>query len=58
MKYTVPYYREDAVMAMIAGTAYCISNFTYILVPNAVGVFVLPYFFTFFEGAKVPKFVN
>ena len=49
-------YKEDAVMAMIAGTAYCISNLPIFSVPNAVGVFCPAILFTcFFEGAKVLK---
>ena len=42
-------------MAMIAGTAYCISSFPILSVPSAVGVFcpAILYLFTFFAGAKV-----
>ena len=49
-------YKEDAVMAMIAGTAYCISSFPICSVPNAVGAFcpVIP--ISLFSGRKGTHF--
>lgn len=49
-------YKEDAVMAIIAGTAYCISSFPIFSVPNAVGAFcpVIP--ISLFSGRKGTHF--
>lgn len=48
-------YKEDAVIAMIAGTAYCIKSLPILSVPNAVGVFCPAILYTYFflAGAKV-----
>ena len=48
-------YKEDAVIAMIAGTAYCIKSLPILSVPNAEGVFCPAILYTYFflAGAKV-----
>jgi hypothetical protein len=53
-------YKEDAVIAMIAGTAYCIKSLPILSVPNAVGVFCPAILYTYFflAGAKVLFFLN
>ena len=55
-------YREDAVIAIMAGIAYCKSNFPIGCVPNSVGVpvFAILYFLSFYlfnlnSAAKVHK---
>ena len=48
-----------AVMAIIAGTAYCINNLPIFSVPNAVGVFCPAILFTCFSRAqRYSKFVR
>ena len=53
-------YKEDAVIAMIAGTAYCIKSLPILSVPNAEGVFLschIIYLFLF-SGCKGTLFLK
>ena len=48
-------YSDDAVMAITAGMAYCISNFPTFSVPNAIGAPSLDTLFVFSDAKLIKK---